>query len=124
MSAPIDWTRPLRTTSPGHHEVRVERIDPAEPLPIHILVSQTGERFVVTRDGRMAASAGHYIENVPPEPRIVERFGVVLSSPDLVAVYRINSDVLPDRAEAERLAAGLGIDNRVARILIEEPGDG
>ncbi len=62
-----DWTRPLRTTGPEHHQVRVVGIEPDQRLPILVRIEGTGQRFVLTREGRMSDAEGvkPYVENVP-----------------------------------------------------------
>lgn len=118
----IDWTRPLRTTGPEHHPVQVVGIEPDRPLPIHILVIGTGGRFVLTRDGRMAAAAKAYVENVPPTLTVVVERWTVVDHPATDTYTTIGASLWDGRQHAVRERDGYSSADRlrIARVLIEE----
>lgn len=119
----IDWTLPLRVV--GTHE-RVQRVQ-IEPAPTgtHIVAfwqargGQDGFNSTYANvDARGYSTDGthdHTVENIPPEPRIVERWMGVQHTGG--GNYRSVAGWLP----ADRYEAPDGF--RIARVLIEEPGD-
>lgn len=96
----IDWTKPLRVVR-THEPVKVFEIEPCLERPIRVGWVPKGSTPCsrwLDRSGRGAGDEGPalaaMVENIPPEPRIVERWVVVRPS-----------------------------SARLARVLIEEPGE-
>lgn len=122
----IDWTRPLRTVG-GKHSARVLSIDPADEYPVKVEISEGRDaEYIerVDRNGAIRGGAYVLIENVPPEPRIVERWTVLKWSGGYY--FPINSDAL-DRTRTESDERITSITRRghyrIARVLIDEPGE-
>lgn len=126
---PIDWTRPLRTTD-CHDKAVVYGIDPDAERPISIHVPATGWRGDLTREGYgHTVTSVPLVENVPPEPVIVERFAVVRKMAHGVdghpSQYEISGSVplMMERSAAVDLRNSIkGPFYYVARVLIEEDG--
>ena len=124
MSAakPIDWTRPLRVVG-THAAAVVVGINPAAIYPVYVRIDGHRGDFGVTRGGRLEAAAPFAdLENVPVEPRVVEMFGVVERTQH--GYHMAVIDLYRERASAESYRdsiAGTG-RYRIARVLIEEPG--
>ena len=113
---PIDWTRPLQAIA-SKEAVAIIDIKPAHAFPVGIRNLASGDEYRVDRRGHLAGSDVPHVENVPAEPRIVERFGLAYFRHD---EYFVVGQLFNDRASLPERAPGC----RVARILIEEPGDG
>lgn len=109
---PIDWTRPLRMTGGGMHPARVTGINPDSKTPVSLHVQATGWRGDVDRDGVLAGI--QMVENAPTPP--VERWLLLTVSDG--GPYEIHSEMLLKRPDFE-----LGKNERIAKVLIEEPGE-
>lgn len=116
----IDWTKPLRVV--GTHEEVTEARMPArsadDELPVWIMIdTEVFQRtFRVDRCGRHPD--GHAVENIPPEPRIVEGWTIVmaLGADQYAAVY---SRKVAERERENQLSPECW---RLAKLLIEEDG--
>lgn len=96
MTKPIDWTKPLRVVG-THDEVKVVAIDPRDERPVRVASPCTeddplGQKWdgFVDRDGRGILWPGTVefaVENIPPEPRIVEMWAVHSGRPDYMGAY-------------------------------------
>lgn len=128
MTKPIDWFKPLRVVG-TQDEVKIVAIDPRDARPVRLASPRTkddplGQKWTgaVDRDGHgvvfhlRAGTVEFAVENIPPEPRIVERWAVHTRQDDYIGAY-----LHPTREAAEAKLRGYERHARIARVLIEEP---
>ena len=117
----IDWTRPLRAVG-THRQVGRVTIECTGAIWV---VFGDGHGFEVNKDGRAVKDEPlqRGVENIPPEPRIVERWIVLHPLRD--GHYMVAGEwqqYAPPQPLHER-PVGVPAHYRIARVLIEEPGE-
>ena len=123
MTKPIDWTKPLRVV--GTHE-RVWPASVPTEAGIQVGTRDGDHRWMVGSNGRpTAGSLAPAIENIPAEPRIVERWIVVRRIEQFGIDYAVAGKWQQDIPAWLLSERPKDIDGspiyRIARVLIEEP---
>lgn len=117
---PIDWTKPLRVVG-THESALVFSIYPHLDDPIEIRINgrsgrvgRDGKGFLIDDRNRTGDIA---VENIPPEPRIVERWGYA----ELIdKIGHAHGYTIPEQWAQNNEHAPIPRGTRKVKFLIEE----